>query len=114
MEAQNIDPIHWSKAQAASDADKSITYTACILASISLKEIIAPQTLVGILKGQDPVGDWEPHIGVFFTECPAKIVYGVVEENDLTTQDLEGCWQSLPKPYQTPHFKEVCSHVFPK
>jgi hypothetical protein len=114
MNTQNIDPIPWSQAQAASDADKSITYTACILASISLKEIIAPRMLVDILKGHEPIGDWEPYIGVFFTECPAKIVGGVVEENDLTMQNLEKCWQNLPKPYQTLHFKEVCLHVFPK
>jgi hypothetical protein len=106
--------IPWSEAQAASDADKSVTHTACILASISLKEIIAPKTLIGILKGHAPIGAWEPYIGVFFTECPARIVGGVVEENGLTFKDLEECWQSLPKPYQTSHFIEVCSHVFPQ
>ena len=93
---------------------QSKTQSACMLASISLKEIISPETLVSILKGHEPIGAWGSWIGVFFTECPAKIVSGVVEENNLTFEDLKLCWQSLPKPYQTSHFSEVCAHVFPQ
>ena len=114
MKTNIVNAIHWSEAQAASDADKSVTYTACILASISLKEIIPPQVFVSILKGHEPMDKWRPYIGVFFGECPAKIMYGVVKENGLTIHELAKCYQSLPKFYQTPHFGEVCSHVFTK
>jgi hypothetical protein len=108
--------IPWNQSQSAAQAadidKKSATFNACILSSISLKEIIPPQVLVNILKGLEPLGDWEPYIGVFFGECPAKIIHGVVKENGLTKQNLDQCYQSLPVLYQTPHFEEVCPHVF--
>jgi len=93
---------------------QSKTKSACMLASISLKDVIPPEALVGILKGHDPMEQWGPYIGVFFGECPAKIMKGVVEENGLTKQDMEKCYKSLSKFYQTPHFKEIYHDVFPE
>jgi len=116
MNTNVINPIPWNEspaaAKAADIAGKSVTYTACIAVSISLKAIIPPQVLAGILKGHVPVGDWEPYMGVFFGECPAKIIHGVVKENSLTMLDMEKCFQSLPKGYQAPHFKEILQDVF--
>ena len=114
MSAQTIEPIPWSEAQAASDADKSVAHTACIAASISLKGIIPSKVLVSILKGHEPIGKWGPYVGVFFGECPAKIMKGVVVENGLTEQDMEACYLNLPKFYQTPHFREIHQDVFIK
>jgi hypothetical protein len=92
-------------------SDWSTTHSACLLASISLKEVIPTQVLVGILKGQAPIGDWLSYIGVFFGECPARWIFGVMAENGLTLQDLEKCYKSLPECYQTLHFKEICKHA---
>jgi len=118
MQTNVIEPIIWSESQSAAktanEAGKHLTYSACILSSISLKAIIPPQVLIDILKGHAPIGDWEPYLGVFFGECPAKVIYGVVKENDLTRQDMEKCYQSLPKGYQAPHFMEICQNVFAK
>ena len=116
MSADAFVPIPWNESQAAAkaadEAGKSVTYTACIAVSISLKAIIPPHALVSILKGHVPVGDWEPYLGVFFGECPAKIIHGVVKENGLTMLDMEKCYQSLPKGYQAPHFKKILQNVF--
>ena len=91
--------------------DWSATHTACLLASISLKEVIPLQVLVSILKGHAPIGDWVSYIGVFFGECPAKTMHGVMAENGLTLQDLEKCYKGLPTLYQTSHFMEICRHA---
>lgn len=93
---------------------QSKTQSACMLTSISLKEVIPPDVLVGILKGHETAGKWGPYIGVFFGECPAKIMKGVMEENGLTMQDLEKCYKKLSKFYQTAHFWEIYSDVFPE
>ena len=88
-----------------------LTQAACINASISLTQVIPTRVLVSILKGQTPIADWEPYIGVFFGECPAKWIFGVMSENGLTLQDLEKCYKSLPECYQTSHFKDVCRNA---
>jgi len=105
--------LHNSLLVSAADLRKrKKTYAACMNSSISLKDLIPPDVLVAIVKGEEPVGAWGAYLDVFFNECPASWVRGLADENTLTKQDLVRCYKRHK--YQPKHFKETLDEAFPE
>ena len=83
------------------------TESCVISCNVSYKEEIDEQTLVGILSGRCPVGEWMPHIDTFFNEIPKEFITGVMRENNLSKYQLTKVFESLPSVFQGKNFKEI-------
>jgi hypothetical protein len=64
-------------------------------------------TLVGILAGRLSPHPWQFHLNTFFNELPKDYILGVMEENNLTMQNLTTVFYSLHTALQGKNFKEI-------
>ena len=84
-----------------------LTECSAIACNTYYKREIDAETLVSILSGKMPPEGWKPHLERFFNELPHKFILGVVEENDLTLEQLARVFQALPEVFQHGNFKEL-------
>jgi len=74
------------------------------------KREIDAQTLVNILAGKTPPDEWKPHLGRFFGELPQKYILGVMEENNLSLEQLTKIFETIPAVFRGKKFKELIQH----
>jgi hypothetical protein len=81
---------------------------AVISCNVSYSNKIDESTLMAILKGEQPITHWLPHVGTFFNEVPEKCIKGVSQECNIPMEQLERIFYSLPEVYQDSHFPKIC------
>lgn len=84
-----------------------ITESSVISCNVSYKRGIDAETLVGILSGELPSEGWKAHVETFFNELPHQYITGVMEENDLSMEQLIKIFETLPEVFQEKNFKEL-------
>ena len=84
-----------------------LTECSVISCNVYWKDQIDANTLVSILSGQMPPENWKAHLSTFFNEVPHKYILGVMEENNLSLEQLIKVFKTLPEAFQDPHFKEL-------
>jgi hypothetical protein len=84
----------------------SSTQGAVISCNVSYKKQIDVETLVGILSGKLSPEPWIFHLDIFFNELTPKYINGVMSENNLSLQDLQAVFESLPHVFQSKKFKD--------
>ena len=89
----------------------TMTYGKCtqdsvIHCAISHREIDAG-TLVGILAGTMPMGEWKSHIEVFFGEVSHENIIGVMRENALSLEQLDKIFMALHPVWRGKNFEKL-------
>lgn len=87
------------------------TESSVISCNVSYKKTIDAQTLVNILAGKISPEDWEAHLETFFNELPKPYILGVMEENDLSLEQLTSVFETLPTVFQEKNFKELSQYA---
>ena len=81
--------------QKASIAFGKHTQSSVVSCNVSFRREIDAETLVGILAGRIPIGEWKPHLQVFFNELWHETIMGVMKENRLTFEQLKKIFSLL-------------------
>lgn len=88
--------------------EKSFTQCALIGCNVSWKNEISEAKLVDILMNRCEIGEWLGHMDVFFNELPKKIIIGVLNENNISHDEVKYVFKKMPLILQGKNFKEIC------
>jgi hypothetical protein len=80
---------------------------AVITCNVSYAKEIDGDTLVSILRGEQPVAPWLCHVGTFFNEVSEKHIKGVSVDYGIPMEQLARIYFSLPIAYQEKHFPAI-------
>ncbi|MDR3038961.1 MAG: hypothetical protein LBV21_06720 [Candidatus Adiutrix sp.] len=85
----------------------SAVQSAAASVNVSFREILSPDDLVGIFRGQVDPAPWIPHLDIFFNELPRPLLTRFMAENSLTLERLSAVYDSLHPAWQGKNFKEL-------
>lgn len=83
-------------------------FTTCVAqsCSTSYKKMLDAPTLVSLLAGAMPVDEWEAHLVTFFNEQPIDYIVEVMQENNLSIDQLATVFSAMPSVLQGKNFKQ--------
>lgn len=86
-----------------------MTERAVVSCNAACKDELTPKKLVDLLSGTATPEGWIGYLDVFFNELQERTIRGVMEENNLTLDQLKAVFASLPKAVQGRRFKALAA-----
>lgn len=83
------------------------TFLALLYANTSTATTITEKILLKVLWGEEPIGDWLPHVYSFFNECPWSVLFDFSEENQIPLVQMKRIFYQIPVESWSP-FLALC------
>jgi hypothetical protein len=80
---------------------------AAIHMSVPHKDIMTGDDLIGVLRGEIDWQPWRSHLSVFFQEMLAEEIQEVMDENNLTFEQLSVVYDAIHEAFKGPIFKAM-------
>lgn len=83
---------------------------ALMTCNVPWKNTLSMETLLDIIHGRCPIGEWAGQICILLNEVHPFVLAGLANENGFPVSKLADLFRKLPPVYQSPQSKSFFDH----